>query len=162
MKVMQALLLSLPKFDVSYRKAQANELDLSTHVQIQVPSTWFCSCLYRNDLARVRAPSHIAKSVEVGSEFGPIWSIAHPFCNVTLETQSWTCGHVLPAASEMLDHRVPCRPLVHWETPTGLKGGAGCPTCHCSLQFIQVKSPRQGEIAFPPLCREDLWDKPRG
>lgn len=34
-----ALLLSLPKLDVNYRKAQANELDLSTLVQIQVSST---------------------------------------------------------------------------------------------------------------------------
>lgn len=32
------LLLSLPKLDVSYRKAQANKLDLSTLVQIQVSS----------------------------------------------------------------------------------------------------------------------------
>lgn len=34
-----ALLLSLPKLDVNYRKAQANKLDLSTLVQIQVSST---------------------------------------------------------------------------------------------------------------------------
>lgn len=36
--VSSALLLSLPKLDVSYREAQANELDLSSLVQIQVSS----------------------------------------------------------------------------------------------------------------------------
>lgn len=65
-----ALLLSLPKLDVNYRKAQANELDLSILVQIQVSSTCFCSCLYGNNLASVGAFCNVAKSVEVGSELG--------------------------------------------------------------------------------------------
>lgn len=90
-----ALPLSLPKLDVSYRKAQANKLDLSTVVQIQVSSAWFCSCLYGNDLASVRAFCNIAKSVEVvGSQFGQTWSRASQSYNVTLETQSWTCNLV--------------------------------------------------------------------
>lgn len=66
------LLLLLPKLDVNYRKAQAaNKLDLSTLVQIQVSSASFCSCLYGNDLASVSTFCNVAKSVGVGSEFGP-------------------------------------------------------------------------------------------
>lgn len=90
-----ALLLSLPKLDVSYRKARASKLDLSTPVQIQVSSTWFCSCLYGNDLANVTAFCDVAKSVEVGSEFGLTWSIASQPYNATLETRSWWCSRVL-------------------------------------------------------------------
>lgn len=82
-----ALLLSLPKLDVGYRKARASKLDRSTPVQIQVSSTWFCSCLYGNDLANVTAFCSVAKSVEVGSEFGLTWSIASQFYSATLETQ---------------------------------------------------------------------------
>lgn len=89
-----ALLLSLPKLDVSYRKAQANKLELNTLVQIQVSSTWFCACLYGNDLASISTFCNVAKSVEVGSEFGPAWSIASQFYYIVLETQSWTYGLV--------------------------------------------------------------------
>lgn len=85
-----ALLLSLPKLDVNYRKAQANKLDLSTLVQIQVSSTWFCSCLYGNNLASIGAFCNVAKSVKGGSELALTWSIASQSYGVVLETQSWS------------------------------------------------------------------------
>lgn len=165
------LLLLLPKLDISYRKAQANNLDLSTLVQIQVSSAWFCSCLYRNDLASISASCNVAKSVEAGSEFGPTWSIASQSYNIALETQSRTGGHV-PFCWQVgllrcstVGHLVILLSLGNLPQDWTYNGCAGSPLCHCSVQFIQVKSPRWDGIAPPRLCmrqHEDLWAKPRG
>lgn len=162
-----ALLLSLPKLDISYRKAQANKLELNTLVQIQVSSTWFCACLYGNDLASI---STFLQCCKISGSGIRIWSsliynesiLLHCVrnsklnlwsCSLSLVLRCWTMGHTVILSS--------CENLPQDWT---YKACAGFPLFHCSVQFIQVKSPRQDGFASPLPCRkqhEDLQAKPR-
>lgn len=65
--VNSALLLSLPKLDVSSRGAEANKLDPSSLVQIQVSSACLSLRIYGNALASVSASGDVTKPGEVGS-----------------------------------------------------------------------------------------------
>lgn len=161
-----ALLLSLPKLDVSYRKAQASKLDRSTPVQIQVSSTWFCSCLYGNDLANVTAFCNVAKSVEVGSEFDLTWSIASQSYNATLETQSWWCSRVLSSQNScwdlwdagLHDTQASSRLLKVCCRNEHTKSMLHAP-CVLALLCYPSFQDRNGN-SFPTLCRKqhkDLW-----
>lgn len=146
-----ALLLSLPKLDVSYRKAQANKLDLSTLVQIQVSSAWFCSCLYGNDLASVNPFLQCCKISGSGIR---IWSdliysetiLQHWVRNSKLNLQPrslllvlrcWTIGHPVILLS-----------LENLPQDWTYRECAGFPLCHCSVQFIQVKSQDRMGLLF--------------